>query len=420
MDSTKICQQNRMITGRVWCDDHSDVYIGSCKKLYRNVASMNHPIPESFEAKASCCDYVYFVCWSNDTSVNGFLAELQGTLKRVTGSHAKWQVLPTGIDFDSSKVRPSLKLINEQLEKANCEAWKAVTVGQPNTKANKPFANPISGIDINARYIWHNSGKDIRNAYPNSPYVPFAGFNHDEFLIFRFPVKELFPKECHDCDCGCDCKDDCHCSKCSGSVVSERKALQAEAQEKTFIIKGKGTNAKHCKTPYSGENCTTLDVPRLEPCFYLHWGDGPKDQMETHDDEVLYITACNPYGNLTFRGLKITKIYVVYLNRIPIAQAKTDASVVKENVPQIPSDILPIPIPITVPVNDGSIQLVPNRLLELGDLCGCSCASQATYLSIQNAKAQNYEIHLEYCIDQIEINQEHTGKTSFPITLVKS
>lgn len=67
-----------------------------------------------------------------------------------------------------------------------------------------------------------------------------------------------------------------------------------------------------------------------------------------------------------------------------------------------------------------TIQLIPNRLIHFGDLCGCTCTSQALSLLIQNAKPQNFRIVVEYCIEQIEINQDNTGKTNFPITLIKS
>jgi len=414
MDSNEKCQKTRAIKGTVWCDDHTDVYIGDCKKIGKRIAFQNHPKPTSFETKATCCNYLYFVCWSNDSSVNGFLAALFGANSMVTGSHSKWEVLPTGIDFDSGNKRPDPKQIQQQLENADCSQWKKVAIGQPNTKAGKPFGHVITGINTNARYIWYDSGKDSRAKYPTSPHVPFAGFNHDEFLIFRFPVKELFKEECHDCKCSCECTDDCHCSICSDSVQEERKVLQSEAQKKTFLIKGKENNSRRCKEPYANTTCSTLDLPTLEPCFYLHWGDGRRDQMETHDDEVLYITACNPYGNLTFRGLTITNISIVYKHIAgPIPYKKDDTAIAAGNSPHIP-------IVTSVPVTDGSIQIVPNRLVQLGYLCGCSCASQAVYLSIQNAKPQDYEVVVEYCIDQIAINQDNTGKTRFPITLINS
>lgn len=405
MDSKEKCTKIRQFKGIYSCDNYADVYIGDCNQVQQKIASNSSLDSVQFEAKATCEAFIYFVCWSDDGGLNGLLAELHGSNSTLSGTNAKWEVFPTGINFSSHTTRPAEKLINTELKKAHCKKWKKVTKG--NTNGKRPFRT-YQNISKNAHFIWYDSGKD------SSAGAPFQGFNHDEFLIFRFPVKELFKEECHDCKCGCECADDCHCSVCSDSVQEERKMLQSEAQKKTFLIKGKENNSRRCKEPYANTTCSTLDLPTLEPCFYLHWGDGRRDQMETHDDEVLYITACNPYGNLSFKGLTITNISIVYKQKAgPIHYKKDDTAIVAGNSPHIP-------LVTTVPVTDGSIQLVPNRLVQLGDLCGCSCASQAVYLSIQNAKPQDYEIVVEYCIDQIVINQDNTGKTRFPITLINS
>lgn len=382
MENNKNCDKIRVIEATYSCDNYADVYVGDCNKVLRKVASNSSLEAVSFKAKATCEAYLYFVCWSDNAGLNGLLAQLRGTNTVYSGTHAKWEVFPTGINFSSHTTRPSDRLINTELKKAHCKKWKAVTKGSANGK--RPFRTYPS-INNNAHFIWYDSGKD------STTRAPFQGFNHDEFLIFRFPIKELFKEECHDCKHECECVDNCLCSVCAKTIQEEQKVLKTEALSKTFLIKGKENNSRRCKTPYSGETCSTLDLPNLEPCFYLHWGDSSKDQMETHDDEILYITACNPYSNLRFRGLIITNITIV-----PKGSTGTNT-----------------------PTNN-TIQLVPNRLVRFGDLCECTCTSQALYLSIQNAKPQDYEILVEYCIEQIEINQDNTGKTRFPITLIKS
>ncbi|QHI37504.1 hypothetical protein IMCC3317_28830 [Kordia antarctica] len=388
MDNDKNCDQIRDIQGTYWCDDNTDVYIGNCNTVSQKVSSQNYPDLENFGAIATCNDYIYFVCWSNDIGRNGFIAELHGTNSAFSGLNPKWEVFPTGIDFDTPTERPSEALVNNELKKANCNKWKPVFTGQPNTGISKPFSG-ISGINDNAHFIWYDSGKDTRPIYPTSPYVPFAGFDHDEFLIFRFPVKELFKEECLNCTNECECQDDCNCSVCATEITEQQEVLKTKALKKSFVIIGKENNSKRCKAPYSDEACSTLDLPTLEPCFYLHWGDGPKDQMETHDDEIMYITACNPYGNLSFKGLTITSISI-------------------------------IPTPTVGNNGNETIQIIPDRLVRLGDLCGCSCVSQALTLLTCGAKPQDYGIHVEYCIDQIVINQDNKGKTHFPISLISS
>jgi len=388
MEHIKNCNQARVIKGSYYCDDFTDVYVGNCDGVVQKVSSQNHPNIQHFEAKVTCNNYLYFVCWSNDLGQNGFLAQLSGTNTIFSGLHPKWEVFPTGNDSDVKEKRPSEAIVNDQLKKANCKKWKPVFTGQPNTGIQKPFG-VVNGISKEAHFIWYNSKKDTRAAYPASPYVPFIGFNHDEFLIFRFPVQELFKEECHDCTHECECVDDCNCSVCATEIATQQDVLKTEALKKSFVINGKENNTRRCKTPYSGETCSTLDLPTLEPCFYLHWGDGRRDQIETHDDEVMYITACNPYGNLSFKGLTITSISIV---------------------------------PTPTLGNDGNptIQMIPNRLISLGNLCGCSCTSQALTLLTRGAKEQQYAIHVEYCIDQIVINQDNKGKTLFPISLINS
>ena len=288
----------------------------------------------------------------------------------------------TGINFSTPQTRPSEELVNTELKKAHCKKWNAVTKGVAN--GNRPF-RAYPKIDKSAHFIWFDSGKDA------SAGAPFQGFNHEEFLIFRFPVKELFKEECHDCDCTCECVDDCHCGTCADTIQKERKVLQAEAQKKSFLIKGKENNSRRCKTPYSNETCSTLDLPTLEPCFYLHWGDGPEDQMTTRDHEVLYITACNPYGNLRFRGLTITKVSMGAKGRVFNPGDHDDVEVIPGvTVTPTRTDKVEIAKTVITEKDDDTIQLIPNRLIRFGDLCGCACASQALNLLTQNAKPQDY------------------------------
>ncbi|WP_430410957.1 hypothetical protein [Kordia sp.] len=411
MENTKNCNQTRLIKGTYSCDNFSDVYVGDCNGVHKKIAKSSTLASVDFEAKASCNGYLYFVCWSDDAGLNGLLAELHGSNKVLSGAHSKWEVYPTGIDFDTEATRPSEAIVNEQLKKATCKKWKAVTEG-PNNDAT--IFRDYPNIADKAHFIWFDSKKS------SGTNAPFSGFNHDEFLIFRFPVKELFREECYNCDLDCECKDDCCCSVCEETISEEQKVLKAEALRKTFVIKGKENNTKRCKTPYASIACSTLDLPTLEPCFYLHWGDGPQDQMGTRDQEVLYITACNPYGNLRFRGLTITKVTIVAKRKV-FNPGNHGGTISTPGIVITPvRDVIEKEKATSISEAHNTIQLIPNRLIRFGDLCGCACASQALYLSIQNAVARDYEIHVEYCIDQIEINQDNTGKTLFPITLIKS
>ncbi len=383
MKNNERCSQTRLVKGAYSCDNYADIYIGDCSQVHEKIASNSDLKSVQFEVTATCEAYIYFVCWSDKKALNGLLAELTGANTILSGKSDKWEVFPTGVNFSTHTPRPSEKLVNSELKKTHCKEWKAVTAG---IKNEGTMFRKYDDISADAQFIWYNSGK-----HPSSG-APFTGFNHDEFLIFRFPVKELFKEECHHCNNDCECGDDCHCSVCAEAIGEEQKVLKEQALGKSFLIKGKENNSRRCKTPYSEETCSMLDLPTLEPCFYLHWGDGTRDQLENRDQEVVYITACNPYGNLRFRGLTITNISIV---------PKGQNGIIGSQVNQ-------------------TIQLIPSRLIHFGDLCGCACTSQELHLLTENAKPQAYEILVDYCIDQIEINQDNTGKTRFPITVIKS
>ena len=107
-----------IINGTIWCDDHTDVYVGSPDKVRNLVQSQNHPKTATLrEIQADCCDYLYFVCWSNDSGENGFIAQLDGDV-RITTGNPHWQVYATSSDKDFANTRPLEKEVNSFIKKA--------------------------------------------------------------------------------------------------------------------------------------------------------------------------------------------------------------------------------------------------------------------------------------------------------------
>ena len=49
-----------------------------------------------------------------------------------------------------------------------------------------------------------------------------------------------------------------------------------------------------------------VDLPVVQPCFALYWGDSPADHLETNDRETIHIVAWNPYTNVIFKDVRIT------------------------------------------------------------------------------------------------------------------
>lgn len=386
-NTKKRCTQRYPFSGKIWCDDHADVYTGSCKKLRKKWGSYtwtgHKGKPLTFKAEATCCEYLYVVAWNNNGGENGLLAEIIGDVTINNG--AKWEVYPTGIDFDSGNPRPTKEIIECQLKEAHCNDWKPVTVGQQNDGSGQPFSK-VTQMPDPPRFIWYNSGNDSTSNHP--PFtVPASppGFNHDEFLIFRLPMKDLFVERCDNCPCTkckCDCND---CHGCNENAADDNTELAMRALDKQPPI----PSGKGCPSPYKQEDCERTFVPQgQEPqlCFYLHILDSPKDQVEEHDTEIFYLTVCNPYKDLCFNGLRITKIS---LN------------------PDMPID---------------KVQIVPDRLICFDCLEPCCCATREFAL-ITRCKdtAGKYELCVEYCYDSIEWkgSKEKGGKVKYQLEIVK-
>lgn len=60
-----------------------------------------------------------------------------------------------------------------------------------------------------------------------------------------------------------------------------------------------------------GTKCKEIKFPDVRPCISVSWGDSRCDCMETDDTEVVCITVCNCYSNITFSDLTIGVVYVV-------------------------------------------------------------------------------------------------------------
>lgn len=381
-------------SGIVWSDDRTEVYTGDCQEITsQQIVSQTHNTSENFEFNANCCEYLYFVSWSNDWGQNGLLVQLQGDGKIYSG-HQDWEVFATGINKNvgtGATNSVTIAEINQQLKRACKKGWKKPFVGQKNNGTTKPKRKPfnkVTGIDANAQFIWHNSTKDQRNLYPSSPYVPFEGYNHDEFLIFRLPLKTLFVKRCGKCECeSCDCSCSNGCDGCNENAKVQNKALVQRAMKKYNTI----PHGIGC-APYPFERMKCEKVIGLNkeilPCIYLHWGDSTRDTIENHDTEIVYITVCNPFEDVEFTGFRITKI-----NFVPAPSASHQA------------------------------RIVPDSFINYDCLEPCTCKTREFTLLTRdelNKYVGIKHIEIEYCWDELVIKKHSSyGAASFKIDIVK-
>lgn len=177
----------------------------------------------------------------------------------------------------------------------------------------------------------------------------------------------------------CDCA--CEEGNCDEAVDKANQILNVRADKKTSTIIANGQVVPpSCKL--------ALPQTNFAPIFSLHWGDGPSDQFESHDTEIIYIRIRNPFSDLIFRGVKIFNIRIT------------------------PNQ--------TLPDGDNALQLIPAEIACFDEIAPCSYVSRDFAFLIQNAIVQGYQIAFDYCIEEIAIVAANNGSALFGIKVVAS
>lgn len=125
--------------------------------------------------------------------------------------------------------------------------------------------------------------------------------------------------------------------------------------------------------PIEQPRCRPIDLPRIAPWTSIRWGDSACDCIEGDDTEVMNLTVCNPYRNLTLSNLVIHQIVVVGANGAPVAN---------------------------LPDGTPSVQLVPMGPYCFDDLAPCTCVTRQFVLRLRGAVPGPYRILLRgICFD---------------------
>lgn len=119
--------------------------------------------------------------------------------------------------------------------------------------------------------------------------------------------------------------------------------------------------------------CIELELPKIEPCFLVKWGDSKCDCLETNDVETLCITVCNCYSNIAFDNLTIGQIHLTNMDGTPVA---------------------------TLPDGTPSAQIIPSGPVCFGNVPPCvngrpSCVSREVVLYTRGAKGGDYRLSFE-------------------------
>ncbi len=141
------------------------------------------------------------------------------------------------------------------------------------------------------------------------------------------------------------------------------------------------------------KGCKQIRIPQLNPCFYLHWGDSKQDIIETEDFEVVVLSVCNPFDNVSFQNLIISGIKITHADGSPV-------------------EVLPDKTP--------SALIIPSKLITFCSISPCSCSHIELVIKTSGAIKGPYKVKFNYCIGKICLQMIEKDEAEFDIELIKS
>lgn len=140
-------------------------------------------------------DYLYLATWSDQLGGQGLLVQATVDGLMYFADSGRWEVCAVGA---SPSGAPTTSDVALSIASANAGGgpsggWVRPTIGGTNT-GTFPAGNAwpqVSQINPAARWMWYDSGQQPGGGGNQPPFYP--GFNHDEFLIFRFRLSCVDP-----------------------------------------------------------------------------------------------------------------------------------------------------------------------------------------------------------------------------------
>ena len=144
--------------------------------------------PESYTMTLPEDQFIYVTSWSDHNTYQGLMAQFDNGSGLILSGDPQWQVTATGITRDNGAPPVSITDLSNQIVLANAGSnasggWGAAYAGFYNDPSSLWGTAIGGGMASSARWMWYDSGMDP------SANAPFVGFNHDEYLIFRIPIK---------------------------------------------------------------------------------------------------------------------------------------------------------------------------------------------------------------------------------------
>jgi len=166
------------------------------------------------------------------------------------------------------------------------------------------------------------------------------------------------------------------------------KRLAGEVNKQLHGLARRQNNMVPCDGPAQEYKVEPLDIPRIEPWVTISWGDSKCDCIESDDTEIMYLTICNPYSNLTLSNVTVQQVLVV------------DGA--GNAVPKLPN-------------GNPCIQLIPVGPYFFDDIPPGSCVSRQFLLRLRGALGGKHRILLRgICFDAC-VHGDNDGCFSFEV-----
>jgi hypothetical protein len=168
------------------------------------------------------------------------------------------------------------------------------------------------------------------------------------------------------------------CKTCAEITQDQNAYLSEKCEHKVHFLARADCDCPDNSNPQvQGDcqcDCVAIDLPNIQPCISVGWGDSHCDCLETDDVEILCITVCNCYSNVTFTDLSIGHVQITdkYGNPVP-----------------------------TLPDGTPSVQVIPSGPICFGDIGPCSggnqpgCVSRELVIYTRGAIGDDYILSFE-------------------------
>lgn len=161
---------------------------------------------------------------------------------------------------------------------------------------------------------------------------------------------------------------DCTSEGCQQLLAQVNTTLnQACTEMANTMAPCDGEDPEGCGCTTDQGDCAPLDLPEIVPCISVRWGREATGQVPAEGTEVVCITVCNCFSNVTFKRLNVAMLEVVDHAGDPVS---------------------------------GPITVTPIGPYAFGDVEPCSCVSRQFVLQTHGAEPGTYRIRIRgICFD---------------------